>query len=458
MTGSDDWIIIPAPSQVVRGAGRVVAMSAAVRPGHHETTPEEARRLARVDAEGHVYALAPSGEDASATEEAYVGQYPGATEEEALQYFTRKFDELFDRALLLRARVETAADSAKALRESRDGLLAELDGGAWVGDTAALRAVLVELGEGIDARAVQEKAESEKAVAEHLAVREEIVAEAEQIAAADTATQHWKSAQQRMGELFDAWKAEQKKPPRLSKSQEDPYWKRFRAARSAFDKERRAFFSHRDKEHGEIKKVKEELIARAEELQHSTDFGPTTKAYHRLMDEWKASGRGARRTDDAQWARFRAAQDVFFAARDAANAEVDAEYGANLEVKEQVLQELEKLMPFSSPDAVRDDYHALLERWDAAGRVPRGDVKRMEGALKRVQDAFREAEQTHWRRTDPETVARQNSMISQLDETITGLERELTEARAAGDARVIAEAEEALEARLSWRRMISEDS
>ncbi|GAA1169523.1 hypothetical protein GCM10009674_00640 [Nesterenkonia xinjiangensis] len=458
-----------------------------MRPGHHETTLDEARRRARVDEDGHVFALSSSAEAQAATAEAatgeaatgeaatgeaatgeaatgeaatgeaYVGQYPGATVEEALQYFTRKFDELYNRALLLRARVETAADSAKALRESRDALLAELDGGAWVGDTDSLRSILTALGEGIDARAVLEKEQAEKAVAEHLAVREEIVAEAERLAAADPATQHWKSAQQRMGELFDAWKAEQKKPPRLTKSQEDPYWKRFRAARSTFDKERRAFFSHRDKEHGEIKKVKEELIARAEELQHSTDFGPTTKAYHRLMDEWKACGRGARRTDDAQWTRFRAAQDVFFAARDAANAEVDAEYGANLEVKEQVLQELEKLMPFSAPDAVRDEYHALLARWDAAGRVPRGDVKRMEGALKRVQDAFREAEQAHWRRTDPETMARQNSMLAQLDETIAGLERELADARAAGDSRVIAEAEEALEARLSWRRMIAED-
>ena len=54
-------------------------------------------------------------------------------------------------------------------------------------------------------------------------------------------------------------------------------------------------------------------------------------------------------------------------------------------------------------------------------------------------------------------MARQNSMLAQLDETIAGLERELADARAAGDSRVIAEAEEALEARLSWRRMIAED-
>ena len=200
--------------------------------------------------------------------------------------------------------------------------------------------------------------------------------------------------------------------------------------------------------------MKEELIARAEELQNSTEYGPTTKAYHRLMDEWKAAGRGARKTDDAQWARFRAAQDVFFAARDAANAEIDAEYAENLKVKEQILEELEKLMPFESPEQVRDQYHVLLGRWDEAGKVPRGDIRRMEVAIKRIQDAFREAEDRHWQRTDPETEARANSMLTQLDETIAELQTELGAAQKAGDDTRIKAAEEALEARRSWREML----
>lgn len=454
-------------------------MSPAVKPGHHETSLEQARQLARVDDEGHVYALAagrpeprsaesaaagsetPSGESSESPAraedaESYVGQYPEATADEALLYFARKFDDLYDRALLLKARVEAAADGAKPLRESLQALRRELESGPWVGDVAALGGVLDELSAGVDRLAAQEKAEADAAVDAHLAVREEIVAEAERLAAADPDQQHWKTAQQRMQELFDAWKAEQKKPPRITKAQEDPYWKRFRAARSTFDKNRRAFFSARDRHHAEVKQAKEELIARAEELRHSTDFGPTTKAFHRLMDEWKALGRGARKTDDAQWARFRAAQDVFFAARERANAETDAEYAENLRSKEQILAELEELMPFTKPDQVREQYHALLERWDEAGRVPRGDVKRMEGALKRIQDAFREAEDAQWRQSDPETQARQNSMLAQLDETIAELEESLTAAREHGDERAIKEAEEALEARRSWRRMLGD--
>lgn len=434
---------------IISADGTLVSMSPAVKPGHHETSLEEARQHARVDEEGHVYSLSSDG-----GEEKYVGQYPGATEDEALQYFTRKFDDLYNRVLLLKARAAAGADSAKSLRESSATLRTELDEGVWAGDISGLAAVLDETDSQITQQAEQEKQASEEAVAEHLALREQIVAEAEQIADADASTQHWKNAQARMNELFDAWKAEQKKPPRLSKSQEDPYWKRFRAARTTFDKNRRAFFSQRDRDHAEIKKVKEELIARAEELQNSTEYGPTTKAYHRLMDEWKAAGRGARKTDDAQWARFRAAQDVFFAARDAANAEIDAEYVENLKVKEQILEELEKLMPFESPEQVRDQYHVLLGRWDEAGKVPRGDIRRMEVAIKRIQDAFREAEDRHWQRTDPETEARANSMLTQLDETIAELQTELGAAQKAGDDTRIKAAEEALEARRSWREML----
>lgn len=115
-------------------------------------------------------------------------------------------------------------------------------------------------------------------------------------------------------------------------------------------------------------------------------------------------------------------------------------------------------MPFEQPERVRDQYHGLLGRWDEAGKVPRGDIRRMEAAIKRIQDAFREAEDRHWQRTDPETEARANSMLSQLDETIAELQAELDAARQAGDDTRIEAAEEALEARRSWREMLVQNA
>lgn len=432
---------------------------AAVKPTYHQTPLQEAVQRARVDEEGHVYVRLPwsaAGDDATeGVEEHYVGQYSAeGSDEDAVQYFTRKFDDLYNRVLLLAARVATQADSASHLRSSRDTLVEELDTGHWMGDVESLKGVLGEIATGIDAIAEVEAKQNEEAINAKMAAREEIVAQAEELAAADPDQQHWKTAQAKMTELFDAWKSEQRTPPRLSKAQEDPLWRRFRDARSTFERNRKAFFVRRDKEAAEIKRAKEELIAEAESMQHSTEWGATTKAYHRLMDRWKALGRGPRKTEDAQWKRFRAAQDVFFSARDEANAKIDAEYGENLKRKEEILAKLHELMPFTKPDAVRERYQKLLDEYDAAGRVPRGDVKRMERAISEVQEAFREADGAKWSARDSVTNDRQNDMISQLQDTIADLEAELQEAEAAGDQSKIKEISEALKARRSWYDML----
>lgn len=88
----------------------------------------------------------------------------------------------------------------------------------------------------------------------------------------------------------------------------------FRAARTIFDRHRRAYFSQLDSTNASAKAVKEELIARAEALQTSTDWAATAAEYRKLMDEWKKSRRASRKDDDQLWGRFRAAQDVFFQA------------------------------------------------------------------------------------------------------------------------------------------------
>lgn len=443
-------------------------MSPAVKPTYHQTSLDEVRERARVDAEGHVYVTvtrrseSPDAADGDANantspqaEEQYVGQFSAGGPEEALQYFTRKFDELYNRALLLAARVATQADSASHLRSSREQLTKEAEGGVWVGDTEALRGLLSEVEAGIDAIAAEEAKQHEAVLEAKIATREEIVAQAEALAAADPDTQHWKSAQATMTELFDSWKTEQRTPPRLTKAQEDPLWRRFREARSTFERHRKAFFVRRDKEAAEIKRAKEELIAEAESLQSSTEWGPTTKAYHRLMDSWKAAGRGPRKTEDAQWARFRAAQDVFFSARDQANAEIDAEYGENLKAKEDILTKLQELMPFTKPDAVRERYLKLMQQWDDAGKVPRAEVKRMERAITEVQDAFRQAEGGTRSPREAARSERQDDMLTQLHETIAQLETDLSAAQQAGDSKGQKDAEEALAARRGWLDMLN---
>lgn len=422
------------------------AASAVVAPTVPPTPVEEAARFARVSEDGHVTLL-------DGQEEHAVGQVPDASTEDALAYFVRKYDDVRAQMALFEQRIAAGAPSSE-LGRALGQMTTAVNERHMVGDMDALRTRLAALETLLgDYRAAEQEAR-QAAQAEQLATREAIVAEAETFAQTPAERMPWKTASQRMTELFEEWKAAQKAGPRLAKSVEDDLWKRFRGARTTFDKTRRAHFSRLDAASAEAKQVKERLIARAEELSTSTDWGVTAGKYRDLMDEWKRAPRASRKEDDALWARFRAAQDVFFAARKAANQEIDREYGANLKVKEQILADGQKLLPFTDVKAGRRALNELRGRWEDAGRVPRGDVRRMEEGFRKLEDALKQAENEHWRRTDPETKARTNSALTQLEETIAGLEADLARAQAQGDQRAVTKAQEALDARLQWKQAL----
>lgn len=378
-----------------------------------------------------------------------MGQFPDGTAQEAIAYFARKYDEVVSQVMLLEQRVASGAPAGE-IQKTLGHLRKTIAERGMVGDMTALRARVEALQTRLDDLKVAERIALEKAQAEQLATREAIVAEAEALAAKDPAQVQWKQASARMAELFEDWKAAQKTGPRLGKSVEDALWKRFRTARTTLDKHRRAFFSQLDATNARAKAVKEKLIARAEALSSSTDWGPTAGAYRELMEEWKAAPRASRKEDDALWARFRAAQDVFFNARKAANEEIDREYGENLKVKEQILAEGQKLLPVKDVKAARRTLNELRGRWEDAGRVPRKDVSRMESAFRKLEDALKSAEDEHWRKTNPETKARTNSALTQLEDKVAELEDDLARAQAKGDARAIKKAQEALDARRMW--------
>lgn len=402
----------------------------------------EAARWGRVEGDGHVF-LTVDGEEHP------VGQYPGVSDDEALGYFARKYDDVVAQILLLEQRVSSKApttDMQKTVTHLRE-LLAERN---MVGDIRSAEGRLDTLAQQITALEKAEKAEHEAVRAAELAAREAIVAEAEEIAGHDPAQIQWKTSSARMNELFESWKTAQKSGVRLGRSNEDALWKRFRAARTVFDRHRRAYFSQLDSNNSAAKAAKEKLITEAEALSSSTDWGFAAGEYRRLMDQWKASPRASRKDDDALWARFRAAQDVFFTNRQAANDEIDQEYGANLVVKEALLVEANELLPIKDLAAAKKSLQSIRDRWEEAGKVPRSDMGRVEAGLRKVEDAVRQAEDENWKRSNPETKARTNSALTQLESAIAGLRDDLAKAEKAGDQRKIQAAKEALEAREAW--------
>ena len=328
----------------------------------------EAARWGRVEGDGHVF-LTVDGTEYP------VGQYPGVSDDEALGYFARKFEDVVAQIVLLEQRVSSKAPTAD-MQKTVTHLREQLAERNMVGDIRSAEARLDALVTQIGELEKAEKAEHDAVRAAELAAREAIVAEAEEIAGHDPAQIQWKTSSARMNELFESWKTAQKSGVRLGRSNEDALWKRFRAARTVFDRHRRAYFSQLDSNNSAAKAAKEKLITEAEALSSSTDWGFAAGEYRRLMDEWKASPRASRKDDDALWARFRAAQDVFFTNRQAANDEIDQEYGANLVVKEALLVEANELLPIKDLAAAKKALQSIRDRWEEAGKVPRADMGR----------------------------------------------------------------------------------
>ncbi|WP_414640589.1 DUF349 domain-containing protein [Amnibacterium sp.] len=406
------------------------------------TQPAEATDApwGRVDEHGVVFVRDRDGER-------QVGEYPDATPEEALAYYQRKFTDLAAQVTLLEQRAHRGAppaDVAKAVKRLSEAL----EDANAVGDLEALRRRVAALGGTVEdlsaKRSEEHKAEVEAARADRVA----IVEEAEALAARDPATVQWKATTQAMDALFARWQEAQRSSARLPKSESNDLWKRFRDARSTIDTQRRAYFAELDQTQGAAREAKERLVQRAEALAGSS--GDAIGEYRSLLDQWKAAGRAGRKVDDALWARFRAAGDAIYQTKAAVQAEQDAELGENLTVKLALLEEAEPLLKATDATAARKTLTGIQRRWDAAGRVPRDQLRPVEDRLRRIEQHVAQLEQEHWRRTNPETKARSEGLAAQLSSAIEKLERELEEAQAAGDARRIKDAEDALNARRIW--------
>jgi hypothetical protein len=390
----------------------------------------------RVDDDGTVYVRTAEGERA-------VGSWQAGEPEEALAYFHRKYDELAGQVALLEQRVRTT-DLAPAQAEASIAKLREAVADAHaIGDLDALAARLDGLTELVAQRREELKAAREAARAEARAVKERIVAEAERIAEETT---HWKSGGERLRQLVEEWKA----ADRIDRVTEAQLWKRLSAARTAFAKRRKAYFANLDEQREHVRAAKEAIVAEAEAMADSTDWGPTAAAYRELMQRWKSAGRASREVEDELWARFKAAQDQFFQARAAVFAERDASLAANAQVKEELLIEAEKLLPVTDARAARAQLRHILERWEAAGPVPREHRDRLEGGLRKVDEAIRKAEDAEWKRSNPEARARAQSTVNQLRTSIEQLEKRLAKAEAAGKTKEVKEAQEAITARRAW--------
>ncbi|MGD6746700.1 DUF349 domain-containing protein [Streptomyces sp. BH106] len=373
----------------------------------------------RVDETGTVYVRTADGSERE------VGSWKAGSPDEALAYFKRKYDGLVVEIGLLERRVKTTDLSAKDAMTAIEHLREQVTDAHAIGDLEALGKRLDKLVESVEARREERKVQKAKQSDEARHSKEALVVEAEELAQSE----QWRAAGERLRALVDTWKG----LPRLDRKSDDELWHRFSHARSAFSKRRKAHFASLDAQREEARKTKEKLVAEAESLSNSTDWGATAARYRDLMSDWKAAGRAQREHEDDLWNRFRGAQDIFFAARSAVFAERDAEQGENLKLKEALADEAEKLLPIEDLKTARAAFRSINERWEAIGHVPRDARPKVEGRMHTVERALQESEEAEWRRTNPEARARAEGLTGQLQAAVDKLSGQVEQARAQGN-------------------------
>ena len=414
----------------VAGTTKVAPTPVPAAPPAAAVTTENPAKWGRVDESGTVYVKTADGERA-------IGSWQAGDPAEGLAHYARRFDDLRTEVELLEARLKSGAGDPKHAMTSAQHIKDGLADAAVVGDVASLAVRvdrLLEL-----AGAAQEKAKHAKdaARAKAGARKEELATEAETIAEEST---QWKVSGDRLRAILDEWKTIKG----VDRKVDEQLWRRFAKARDTFNRRRGSHFADLDRQRATSKTRKEELVAEAEALVSSDDWGPTAGKYKQLMEDWKAAGRAPREADDVLWQRFRGAQDAFFKRRSEVFSERDAEFGENAKLKEALLVEAEKINPAGDLEGARAQLHRVQERWEEIGKVPRERVRELEGKLRAVEEKVRSAVDAQWRRSDPEAQAR----AAQFRERVEQFEAQAEKARAAGDKR---RAEQAAAQAAQWR-------
>ena len=318
-------------------------------------TPAAEHPWGRVDADGTVYVRTADGERV-------IGQWPGGDPEEAMALYVRRFEGLEVEVDLLEKRLAGGTlgpdDAEKAVTTARE----QITGAQALGDLDSLLKRLDGLAPVIAKQREERKAARAAKSAEALTAKTRIAEDAEKIAAGSD----WRGGADALRALLEEWKS----LSRLDRKTDDELWHRFSSARTAYTRRRKTHFAEQNVQREAAQSVKEKLIVEAEELSSSTDWGPTSGKYRDLMSRWKAAGSAPRNVEDKLWKRFRAAQDVFFTARDEANAALDQEYEENAVVKEAILVDAEKLLPIKDLETARRAWLDIADRWEAAGKVP----------------------------------------------------------------------------------------
>lgn len=187
----------------------------------------------------------------------------------------------------------------------------------------------------------------------------------------------WNDATEKIIALQSEWKS----VGRTTEKDNEKIWAEFRTVCDTFFDNKKLFFSGLNEKFASNRKIKAELIAKAEALQHSTDWQKTGSDLIRLQESWKKFPSNGDKEEPKLFARFRKACNTFFDARKLHFDGIEASYEVHAHVKEEILNRLNEIKLDEDPAKNRELIKNISLEWNAAGMVPMKDKKRLNDAF-----------------------------------------------------------------------------
>lgn len=220
---------------------------------------------------------------------------------------------------------------------------------------------------------------------ENLKLKEELIIETKSIienAAEFDSISIWDSKTKEILALQAKWKTIGFGP----KKENDAIWKTFRGLCDQYFEFKNNFFGKVNEKFDAIATQKEELIAKAIELNSSTDWKETSNKLIQLQKQWKQLGHAGRKNEQILWKKFRTACDSFFNARQSTFDEQDKAYEDNLTQKEAVLKEINEYKLSKDKEQSLKDLLEFSKKFNVIGRVPMKAKEKVFKAYKSAMD------------------------------------------------------------------------
>ncbi|MBL0737308.1 DUF349 domain-containing protein [Flavobacterium sp. GN10] len=164
-------------------------------------------------------------------------------------------------------------------------------------------------------------------------------------------------------------------------------WAAFKTAVRNFNAFKNSFYKDIKKDQNDNLNKKLALVAKAKELQESTDFQATTPVMKQIQEEWKQIGHVPKKYSDKIWKEFKDACNHYFDKLKEHKSEENSEEVVAFDNKKAYLDTLRAFQLTGDHKTDLDAIKAHIETWKGFGKVP-FSRRHIEGKFNKILDAL----------------------------------------------------------------------